>query len=146
MKYIQITSPKDSDIPYLLSVHRLPEISRFIDINEENYFRYVTETENVFYYKVFDGEKLVATVHCELSETILYLSLIVIPCFQNQGIGTNIVADIKSGVLPVTFEKISVSINDNNFASLHLFKKSGFVKTSVDGSLIDYTYKTTSEV
>ena len=35
MKYIQITSEQDKDIPYLISIHKLPEISRYVSINEE---------------------------------------------------------------------------------------------------------------
>lgn len=140
MKYIQITSIKDSDIPFLLSIHRLPETSRFISINEKKYFKYLTKTENVFYYKVFDAEKLVASVHCELSDKTLYLSLLVIPDFQNQGIGTAILTDIKNGVLPIEFEKISVSIDEDNFASLQLFKKAGFLQTSKEDELIDFIY------
>lgn len=53
MNYIQITSERDKDIPYLLSVHKRPEISHFISIDGENYFYYVTTSENVFYFKVF---------------------------------------------------------------------------------------------
>ena len=49
MKYIRIHSAEDKDIPYLLAIHRLPEISRYISIDEENYFNYVTTAKNVFY-------------------------------------------------------------------------------------------------
>lgn len=140
MKYIQITSTRDADIPFLLSIHRLPEISRFISINEKKYFKYVTKTENVFYYKVFDAQRLIASVHCELSDTTLYLSLLVIPDFQNQGIGTAILSDIKNGVLPISFKKIYVSIDEDNFASLQLFKKAGFSQISKEDKLINFFY------
>ncbi|MBR6530999.1 MAG: GNAT family N-acetyltransferase [Clostridia bacterium] len=140
MKYIQITSIKDSDIPFLISVHRSPEISRFISINEKKYFKYVTEAENVFYYKVFDSERLVASVHCELEDTTLFLSLLVIPDFQRQGIGTAILSDIKNGVLPIAFKKIYVSIDEDNSASLQLFKKAGFSQISKEDKLIDFIY------
>ena len=34
------------------NLYDLPEISRFISIDKDNYFKYVTSTENVLYYKV----------------------------------------------------------------------------------------------
>lgn len=140
MKYIQITSEKDNDIPYLLSIHKLPEISRFIGINEKNYFNYVTTTENVFYFKVYKDDRLVATVHCEIIDETLYLSLMVIPDFQKQGIGTAVLYDIQHRVLPLTFIHIKVSIDKLNTASLHLFQKMNFTKISEDVDLIDFIW------
>lgn len=140
MKYIQLTSENDNDIPYLLSIHKLPEISRFISINEANYFHYVTTTENVFYYKVYKNGDLVATVHCELFDKILYMSIVVIPDFQKQGIGTAILYDIQNGVLPLTFTHINVSIDKCNVPSLRLFKKMNFTKSSEDEELIDFVW------
>lgn len=140
MKYIQITSEKDKDIPYLLSIHRVPEISHFISINEKNYFHYVTTTENVFYFKVYKNDDLVATVHCELFDKMIYLSILVIPNFQKQGIGTAILYDIQNGVLPLTYTHIKVSIDKVNSPSLRLFKKMNFIKTSEDEDLIDFIW------
>lgn len=138
MKYIQITSAEDKDIPYLLSIHKLPEISRYIHIDEENYFRYVSSTENVFYYKVYNDNNIVATAHCELLDDILFLSLLVIPRYQNRKIGTKILDDIQNGVLPLTFSQIKVSIEKSNMASLHLFSKMNFIKVSEDDELMDF--------
>lgn len=140
MNYIQITSENDNDIPYLISIHRMPEISHFISVNEENYFHYVTTTENVFYFKVYKNDDLVGTVHCELFDKVLYMSILVIPIFQKQGVGTAILYDIQNGVLPLTYTHIKVSIDKFNSSSLRLFEKMGFTKTSEDENLIDFIW------
>lgn len=140
MKYIQITSVKDNDIPYLLSIHKIPEISHFISINEKNYFHYVTTTENVFYFKVYKNDDLVAALHCELFNNMLCMSILVIPNFQKQGIGTAIFYDIQNGVLPLTYTHIKVSIDKFNSPSLRLFKKMNFTETSEDEDLIDFIW------
>lgn len=140
MKYIQINSENDKDIPYLVSIHKLPEISRYVSINEENYFPYVTTAENVFYFKVYENEQLVAVIHCELFDEILHMSIIVMPEYQKQGIGTAILYDIQNMALPLTFTHIKVSIEKSNAASLRLFNKMNFVKTSEEEELIDFIY------
>ncbi|MBQ7043611.1 MAG: GNAT family N-acetyltransferase [Clostridia bacterium] len=140
MTYSLLTSLNDSDIPQLLSNHLLPEVSLFIDINEKKYFKYVTKTENVFYYKISENGKLIGSVHCEISGTVLYVSLLIFPEFQNNGFGTKVIKDIISGTLPLNFDSIEVSIDKTNLPSLRLFEKVGFIKTSVDGGLVNYTY------
>ncbi len=140
MKFSQITSLKDSDISRLLEVHMLPENLRFIEINEKKYFKYVTKSNNVFYYKIFAADTLVGSVHCELSGKTMYLSLLIFPEHQNKGYGTKTLEDIISKKISLDFETIEVAINDDNFPSLHLFEKVGFIRTSVDGGLINYTF------
>ncbi len=140
MTYSQITSLKDADIPRLLEIHRQPEIQRFIEINEKKYFKYVTKSKNVFYYKIFDDDTLVGSVHCELSVKKMYLSLLISPDYQNRGYGTKTLEDIINGIFPLDFETIEVAINNDNFPSLHLFEKVGFIRTSVDRGLVNYTF------
>lgn len=62
----------------------------------------------------------------------MYLSLLIFPEHQNKGFGTKVLKDIINKKIPIEFESIEVSINDDNFSSLHLFEKVG---------LIDYKYK-----
>lgn len=140
MTYTLLTSLKDADIPQLLSVHSLPDVSRFIAINKKKYFKFVTETENVFYYKVYENSTLIGSVHCQTEGEILYISLLIFPEFQNNGYGTKVIKDIIDGVLPLNFDSIEISIDKTNLPSLRLFEKVGFIKTSVDGGLINYTY------
>ena len=141
MIFSQVTSIKDLDIPNLLKIHRLPEIRCFIDINERKYFKFVVKNKSVFYYKIFDNETLVGSIHCELVGSTLYLSLLIFPEYQSKGYGTKTLKDVINKTLPLDFETIEVSINDDNAPSFHLFEKVGFVKTSIDGGLINYIYK-----
>lgn len=140
MTYTLLTSLKDTDIPLLLEIHSLPEIKCFIDINEKKYFKYVTKSNNVFYYKIFDEDTLIGSIHCELSGKTMYLSLLIFPEHQNKGYGTKTLREVINGSFLLDFEAIEVSINNDNFPSLHLFEKVGFIRTSVDGGLVNYIY------
>ena len=100
----------------------------------------MTTAENVFYFKVYKDERLAAAIHCELFDGILHMSIIVLPEYQKQGIGTAILSDIQNMALPLTFTRIKVSIEKSNAASLRLFHKMGFIKTSEDEDLIDFIY------
>ena len=140
MKYIQITSETDKDIPYLISIHKLPEISRYLSINEKEYFKYVTAADHVFYYKAYKDEHLAAAIHCELFDKILYMSIVVIPEYQKQGIGTAVLYDIQNGILPLKYTHIKVSIEKSNTASLKLFTKMGFIRISENEELLNYSY------
>lgn len=141
MTYTLLNSLKDPDIPRLLEIHSLPEIQCFIDINIKKYFKYVVKSENVFYYKIYDNNMLIGSVHCELSDKTMYLSLLISPEHHNKGYGTKVLKDIINKTIPLDFECIEVSINDDNTPSLHLFEKVGFIRTSVDGGLINYKYQ-----
>ena len=140
MTYTLLTSLKDTDIPILLEIHSLPEIKCFIDINTKKYFKYVTKSNNVFYYKIFDEDTLIGSIHCELSGKTMYISLLIFPEYQNKGYGTKTLREVINGSFLLNFETIEVSINNDNLPSLRLFEKVGFIRTSVDGGLINYIY------
>ncbi|MBQ7343918.1 MAG: GNAT family N-acetyltransferase [Clostridia bacterium] len=140
MTYERITSERDKDIPYLNTILEMPQISRYISVDKENFWRYVTETENVFYYKVVDEGALVGAIQLELAGEVLYMDIMVIPEFQRRGIGTAIIRDIQNGVLPLSFARIEISIDESNIASIRLFEKMGFRLTSRDDELLLYAY------
>ena len=140
MTYERIISASDPDIPYLYGVLKLPEIARFRSIDENNYWNYVTSTENVFYFKVFDNDNLVATTHYEISDKTLYMDIMVIPEYQRKGIASNILKDIQFGRLPLDFQRIEVSIDEINVASRKLFEKMDFVYVSKEDELLNYVY------
>ena len=52
MTYRLVKKLDDEDIPAILSVYKQPSISRFISIDEENYWKYITSTDNVYFYKI----------------------------------------------------------------------------------------------
>ena len=62
LKYIRILSEDDHDIPKLTQIHKLPDISRFLSIGD-SYFHYVTNTENVYFYKIHKYNTLIGSVH-----------------------------------------------------------------------------------
>ena len=140
MKYIRLENTRDRDIPYLCAIYRLPEISRFIHINEDNYWNYVTAGENVFYYKVYRDGSFAAAIHCELSDRVLFMDIVVFPEYQRQGLGSEILRDIQAGAVLGGFERIEVSIEESNGASRRLFEKMGFVPVSKEDELIQYEY------
>lgn len=141
MIYIRMDSPNDPDIPYLVEIINLPEISRFISIDKNNYWTYVTKAENVFYFKVFENNVLVAATHCEILNQILYMDIMVIPTYQNKGIATKIIEDIQSGKLPFAFGKIEVSIDKSNTASIRVFEKMNFKFVSAESELLNYAWE-----
>ena len=140
MIYRRLNSPNDPDIPYLTSALKQPEIARFISIDETNYWTYVTNTENVFYFKVFENDVLVAATHCEISNRTLYMDIMVIPTYQRKGVATTILNDIQSGTLLLDFDKIEVSIDKSNAASIKLFEKMNFKFVSMEDELLNYVY------
>ena len=140
MIYKRIVNVEDPDISYLTSVLGQPDIARFISIDEVNYWTYVTETENVFYFKAFENDALVAATHCEIINDTLYMDVMVIPDYQRNGIATKILNDIQSGNLPLDYDKIEISIDKSNTASIRLFEKMNFKLVSVEDELLNYEW------
>ena len=141
MNYQQMINENDMDIPYLASVFKLPEISRYISIGERNYWKYVTTSEDVYFFKVYKDESLVATTHLEVVERILYLDIMVVPGQQRKGTATVVLGDILAGKLVCGFDRIEVSIDESNSASICLFEKLGFVCVSKEEELLNYVYE-----
>ena len=145
LTYKLIVRKNDPDIPHLTSALKLPEISQFISIDESNYWNYVTQTKNVFYYKVFLDNYLVAATHIEKSNQTLYMDIMVIPEYQRKGIAIEILSDILSGKLQLDFNKIEVAIDEQNTASIKLFEKMNFKFVSKEDELLNYTYSLIKE-
>lgn len=140
MTYRLVKKFDDEDIPIILSVYRQPMVSRFIGIDEENYLKYIISTDNVYFYKVYNDNILVATIQLELADRVLYMSVVVFPEYQKQGIATTILKDIQVGMLELDFTRIQVSIDEKNIASLKLFESVGFVCVGKDEELLEYAY------
>lgn len=145
MKYQRMMSERDTAIPYLESLFKLPEISRYISIDEQNYWKYVTISRNVYFFKAYDDGHLVATTHLEVVDRVLYMDVMVVPEYQRKGIATIVLGDIQSGNLISGFNRIEVSIDENNIASVRLFEKMGFDFVSKEDELLNYTYEVNRE-
>jgi RimJ/RimL family protein N-acetyltransferase len=140
MNYQLLTNPNDALISTILSVYKLPSIAQFISIDGTNYWNYVTSTKNVWFYKVYKENFLVSTIHLEICDRILFMDIIVFPEYQKKGIATKILKDIQNGKLGIDFDKIQVSIDEKNIASIKLFENAGFVCIAKDEELLDYLY------
>ncbi len=140
MIYTLLTDINDKDIPQILSIYKNPSVSRYVSIDEDNYWKYVTETPNVFFYKVFDNDQLVATTHLELADRVLYMGIVVFPQYQNKGIGTSVLKDIQNNTFGLDYSEIRVSIDESNIASIKLFEKTGFEYIGREEELLDYIY------
>ncbi len=145
MNYQQMMNENDADILYLVSIFKLPQISCYISIDEQNYWKYVTTSENVYFFKVYENDTLVATTHLEVVDRVLYMDIMVIPEHQGKGIATMVLRDIQAGNLVSGFDKIEVSIDESNVASIRLFEKMGFSYVSKEDELINYVYEVKGE-
>lgn len=114
--YKRLLSEDDADIFQLLQIYQLPNVSRFISIGD-NYFHYVTSTPNVYFYKVYDREKLVGSIHLEKNE------------------------DIKQDILGLNYKKIEISIDESNIASIKLFENAGFIFVSKEDELMNFVFQ-----
>ena len=141
MIYQHLTDASDIDILQLRCVMDLPDISRFNSYDKEKYWQYVTSTNSVFYYKVYKRNSFVGAIHLEINDKILYMSILVFPEYQNQKIGTSIIKDIQDKKLPIDFERIEVSIDETNVASIRLFEKMNFKLLSKENELLTYVYQ-----
>lgn len=139
LKYKRMVNQEDTDIFLINEMHSKPEIKKYISISD-NYFNYVTTTENVFFYKVYKDRNLVGTIHLEKNDNILYMDILIFPEFQKAGLGTKVISDIKNDIFNLNIKKIEVSIAESNIPSLKLFEKSGFKFISQDNGLKNYEY------
>ena len=81
-----------------------------------------------------------------VNEKTAYLSAFrTIPEYQGKGIATIVLGDIQSGNLISGFNRIEVSIDENNIASVRLFEKMGFDFVSKEDELLNYVYKVKKE-
>ena len=144
LKYLRLTDATDADIPVIMLEYSLPAASGYISIDKQNYFKYVTENENVFFFKVFRDGELVGTTHLELSSKTLYMDIVIFPTHQRQGIGRQILEDIQCGKVGIDFDEIEISIDESNLPSRRLFEKMGFVAVSRDDELINYLWRKNS--
>ena len=138
--YQRMLDENDSDIHRIKAVYQLRDVAQYISIGD-NYFRYVTSTENVYYFKVYEGGKLIGTAHFEKRGSTLSVAILVFCEYQRLGFGTRIVKDIQDGVFGLAYDKIEISIDERNTASLKLFENAGFIRLSQEEELISMVYR-----
>lgn len=139
LTYEEMVLEDDPDIPALMAVYQTPDVARYLHIST-NYFRYVTGAENVHFYKVYHSGRLIGSIHLEQQGPTLFLSILVFPAFQQMGFGTKMLSDIQHNVFSLDHQRIEVSIDEKNTASLQLFRKAGFVCTAKEDELLCFVY------
>ena len=140
LTYKKMIFEDDVDVSQLVEIYQAPEIMRYLSISD-NYFHYVTNNENVHFYKVYKNDELIGTTHLEKQENVLFMDLLVFPKFQRAGLGASIVQDIQDDIFNLGYKSIEISIDEKNIASLRLFEKAGFAFISKEDELLSFVYK-----
>lgn len=140
LTYTRILTEDDSNIPHLLQIYQQPNVSQFISISD-SYFHYVTNTPNVYFYKVYEKEKLIGAIHLEKNENLLYMDILIFPEFQKMGFATRVIKDIQNDIFGLNYDRIEISIDESNIASLKLFENAGFTFVSKEAELLNYVYE-----
>ena len=140
LTYTRILTEDDSNIPHLLQIYQQPNVSQFISISD-SYFHYVTNTPNVYFYKVYEKEKLIGAIHLEKNENLLYMDILIIPEFQKMGFATRVIKDIQNDIFGLNYDRIEISIDESNISSLKLFENAGFTFVSKEAELLNYVYE-----
>lgn len=142
LTYKRILTENDDDIDLLLKMYQIPSISHYLSISG-NYFHYVTNTENVYFYKIYEHNKLIGTIHLEKQADSLYMDILIFPEFQRMGFATRVVGDIQKDIFNLKYKRIEISIDESNIASIKLFERAGFSFTSKEDELLNYVYEGT---
>ena len=140
LTYTRILTEDDSNIPHLLQIYQQPNVSQFISISD-SYFHYVTNTPNVYFYKVYEKEKLIGAIHLEKNENLLYMDILIFPEFQKMGFATRVIKDIQNDIFGLNYDRIEISIDESNISSLKLFENAGFTFVSKEAELLNYVYE-----
>ena len=135
-----MVNENDIAIPDLKAIYQLPEVSRYLSISD-NDFCYVTKTPGVYFYKVFNKDEMIGAIHLELNENLLYMDILIFPKFQRRGFATKVIEDIQDDIFKLYYNRIEISIDETNSASLKLFENAGFTRTSKDDELINLVYQ-----
>ena len=140
LTYQKMIFGDDADVSKLVEIYQAPEIARYLSISD-NYFHYVTNNQNVHFYKVYKNDELIGTTHLEQQENVLFMDVLVFPKFQRAGLGTSIVKDIQDDIFELGYKSIEISIDEENIGSLRLFEKAGFAFVSKEAELLNFVYK-----
>ena len=81
----------------------------------------------------------------EKYNNLLYMDILIVPEFQRIGIGSKVIRDIQNDIFEFGYQKIKISIDEKNIASIKLFEKSNFKALSKEDELIHYIYEKSNE-
>lgn len=139
IKYELLNDEFDTDITGLDRCHHLKEIEKYFKVSD-NFFNYVLQNKDVFYYKIKTNENLVGAVQIERNALTIFLAIWIKPEFQHKGIATRVLKDIIDEKFDITYNKIIVAIEKINFFSIKLFQKVGFKEDKTEDDLIYFVF------
>jgi len=93
---------------------------------------------------VYNKDELIGAIHLELNGNLLYMDILIFPKFQRKGFATKVIEDIQNDIFKLNYNKIEISVDETNSASLKLFENAGFTQTSKDDELINLVYQKTN--
>lgn len=126
----------DSETRIVKKMHDDPTISKYISVSD-NFFDYVTHSNDVSYLKIKIRNKLIGGIQSEIAGSVLYLSICIQPEYRKKGFAASALNKFIS-LIPHTVEKIQISIDKTNVPSIRLFESLGFSKAGQEDELIDY--------
>ena len=137
LTWSRLTSPDDPDIPMMRDILMN---ERYVSIDEINYFKYVTGTVGVYFYKIYCGGKLAAMLQAEPLDGRLSVMLTVMPEKRRMGIGKRIIFELCRRLPEYGCHMIEAAIESENIPSLRLFGSCGFRRESVEDELEIWVY------
>lgn len=126
----------DPEIGAAKKMHDEPTVSKYISISDD-YFDYVTTTENVTYFKIEVQNEFVGGLHTEVTGTVMYLSICIRPQYRRKGFAASALKKLIPQI-PHAVKKMQVSIDETNVPSIRLFEGLGFSKIGQEEELTDY--------
>lgn len=138
--YSRILFEHDSDISSLSKIYQMPKVKKYISISE-NYWHYISNTDNVYFYKIYENNTLIGAIHLEKQNHTLFMDILVFPDYQRLGFGTKTVKDIQNDIFNLQYNDIQISIDKTNTASIKLFENAEFEYLSQDNELLNCIYR-----
>ena len=69
------------------------------------------------------------------------MDILIIPEFQRMGFATRVIEDIQNDIFGHSYDRIEISIDESNIASLKLFENAGFTFVSKEDELLNFVYE-----
>ena len=131
---LELLNQNDKQIYKLKDLHKMDTIKKYIAISE-NYFNYVTSSENVFYYKILLEGNIIGGIHIEKVTNNVYLSICIHPVYRGFGFATQTLDKILCMYKGNTF---CANIEKENIKSIKLFESLNFIKVNDNKEILTY--------
>ena len=134
----RLTSAGDPDVP---AIRDMLSGQRFVSIDADSYFTYVTGTDGVYFYKIYTEGRLCAVLHAENPGRSLSVMITVVPGMRRQGIGKQVISDLCRRLGEYGCTGAEAYIEPENTASAALFRSCGFRRAADEDGLQRWVYE-----